>query len=256
MCEIFSSKTNKPYIIVVNLMNVMNAMNLKHVYNSIFLNYKSWTMIFLSIYFLERENYVCAIGTFFIMMFLAYYVHYCSHSDCWFPYNLTHIEHHNHANWVSHSIEILLECSIFIVALFVKNVLGLHFLNEWIILYFYLFYTTVHNINYSIFHVNGVHEKHHELINFNYGPDIFDIIFNTKKNPDSDLENTDHYIWNILVLTPLIAFIKYIYQNSSYEYKILGTCISGMISIIILLVLIFSSADLYIESSYTRPRSL
>ena len=45
---------------------------------------------------------------------------------------------------------------------------------------FGIFYTTVHNINYSIFHVNNIHEKHHNDVMYNYGPDIMDILMGTK----------------------------------------------------------------------------
>lgn len=221
---------------------------MNHVYSSILFNYKSWIFILLSIYFLERDNYFPALITFCIMMFLAYYIHYCSHLDYWFPYNLTHIEHHCHNNWFSHCIEILLEFSIFMIAITVKYVFGLTFCNEWIIIYFYLFYTTVHNVNYSIFHVNRIHEKHHESMTFNYGPDIFDIIFNTKKNPESDLENTDHYIWNILVLTPIVYGMKTVYNNSTDQWKRESKYIIGIIFTIVTTILVCSTADLYIDS--------
>jgi hypothetical protein len=226
--------------------------NMIHFIKSITLNYKSWLCIFASIYVIESENYIKAVFTFFLIMFLAYYIHYCSHLEYFFPYNLTHIEHHNHNNWFSHIIEIILEGSICICASSVNNLIGV--LNGWIILYFYLFYTTVHNINYSIFHVNSVHEKHHLLLDYNYGPDIFDVLFNTKKNPEHDLENTDHYIWNIILLTPLVFCMKSIYKNLSSEWKIKIKYMMSFVSMIIFTIIAASTADLYIDCGGTYQR--
>jgi len=76
--------------------------------------------------------------------------------------------------------------------------IDLSFLNSWAILLYYLIYTTVHNINYSIFHVNNVHENHHRLFNKNMGPDFCDLAFGTKHDPVNSIENTDHYLPNIV----------------------------------------------------------
>ena len=64
-------------------------------------------------------------------------------------------------------------------------------LDKWVMIFLYLVYTTTHNINYSIFHVNRTHELHHENIFTNMGPDICDILFETKNQENKE---DDEYI--------------------------------------------------------------
>ena len=54
--------------------------------------------------------------------------------------------------------------------------------------------------------------EHHLNINGNYFPDICDLIFNTKHNP-SDVENTDHWLPNIVAVTLIVLFTKQFYRN-------------------------------------------
>ena len=57
-----------------------------------------------------------------------------------------------------------------------------------------------------------MHMEHHLNINGNYFPDICDLLFNTKHNP-SDVENTDHWIPNIIAITIIVLIIKNVYRN-------------------------------------------
>ena len=77
--------------------------------------------------------------------------------------------------------------------------------------------SSTHNINYGQIHVNDVHWKHHLDYNVNYGPDICDIVFNTKYI--KFIENTDHCLPNIIIGTLIALLIKYTYQNSSEHNK-------------------------------------
>ena len=67
----------------------------------------------------------------------------------------------------------------------------------------FMLYTSIHYINYSYFHINNFHELHHKDTYKNIGPDICDIIFGTKykieNSNENTIENTDHYIPNILI---------------------------------------------------------
>jgi hypothetical protein len=91
------------------------------------------------------------------------------------------------------------------------------FFNSFLIIYIYFFYTTVHTINYSFFHVNNVHEFHHFNQLKNVGPDICDILFNTKHDVENQIENTDHYIPNIISGVILIYILKFIFKNFGNE---------------------------------------
>ena len=59
----------------------------------------------------------------------------------------------------------------------------------------------------------------------NIGPDICDIAFGTK-HPDSiEVENTNHYIPNVIIITMLILFIKYICNDNVKDILIKTTLI-------------------------------
>jgi hypothetical protein len=84
--------------------------------------------------------------------------------------------------------------------------IDLYFINSWIIIFLWLIYTTVHNINYGIFHVNEYHKIHHAEPITNIGPDFYDLLFGTKNKETEKSENIDHYIPNIITafIIPII----------------------------------------------------
>lgn len=69
------------------------------------------------------------------------------------------------------------------------------------------------------------------------GPDICDIIFSTKNKTDEDVENTNHYIPNILIITFVILFLKYICNNDKIQQNLLFfiTIIAGFFLIFIII---------------------
>ena len=217
-------------------------------YKSIVLNYKSWFLLLVSLFFIDK-NITSSFITFILMFFLGHIAHYCNHIDSTYPFNIVHLYHHSHNNMFSHLIQILLEFNSLLSIIFLKyivifqyNINILPFINDWAIVFFYFFYTTVHNVNYSIFHVNHIHELHHKTYTQNIGPDIADIILGTKLNPDKDLENTDHYIFNITLSTLCVLFLKFIFNkipNLNYLFFI--------IYLIGLIVLLFFTIDLFIK---------
>ena len=74
-------------------------------------------------------------------------------------------------------------------------------------------------MNYSIFHVNNVHENHHKLLLLNLGPDFCDILFQTKFDVKQSLENTDHYLGNILFAVLVVLIGKLIWHHASSNEK-------------------------------------
>ncbi len=173
---------------------------------SIKLNYKTVLLQLLAIYFLKGENYsfLGSVLTVLLAMAFSHIIHFMSHVPAAYPFNITHVYHHNNSDWFAAFIQCVLEFVAVTSIIFFKDGLkfflsiDLSFLNSWAILLYYLIYTTVHNINYSIFHVNNVHENHHRLINKNMGPDFCDLAFGTKHDPINSIENLDHYLPNIV----------------------------------------------------------
>ena len=86
------------------------------------------------------------------------------------------------------------------------------------VLLFAIFYSSVHNVNYGIFRVNDVHYLHHKHMLTNIGPDICDIIFKSKNSSNKQVENTNHYIPNIIIGTIIVLILKYFYYKDDF-YK-------------------------------------
>lgn len=205
-------------------------------------NLKSWSILFIAIYLIsEKSQFHKGLITMFIIIFISYYGHYISHlKRDWF--RISHYYHHENDNFFSNFIQIILELSCALTTIFLNYFLLNNRLDKWVIIYMYIFYTTIHNINYSIFKVNKTHELHHSNLKTNFGPDICDILYDTKnKNIEKKeyIENTDHYIPNIIIILILILILKKIYEiynldkvcsqifNVLYVITILILCISN-----------------------------
>lgn len=95
---------------------------------------------------------------------------------------------------------------VFILILIAKS------LNYWMALIWGLFYATFHIINYTVIK-QKVHEQHHENSNTNYGIDVWDIIFNTKKN--EELEVFNNTLINIIIILGIIILINILLKKKS-----------------------------------------
>lgn len=135
--------------------------------------------------------------------------------------NRAHIYHHEHTDWTSHAIQVCVELAasfspMVILYYFMDLKDNVFLFDPYVFMLFSIFYTSVHNVNYGMFHVNQTHYKHHLDYAVNYGPDICDIVFNTKY-PENDVENTDHYIPNILVATVLTYLFRHFYERTEHK---------------------------------------
>jgi hypothetical protein len=189
---------------------------LQQIWTSLRLNYKSWLLIFISLFMLpDSSSILNKFFTFFIMLLLCYWAHYFAHLSS--KNTTVHSYHHNNNNLFSHFIQILLEFYTIIFLIPFTYVSNIQVFNPWVIIFVYIFYSTVHNINYSVFHVNNTHEAHHACVETNIGPDICDIIFDTKGG--TPIENTDHYIINIVCSLLIVIFLNKIWVHSNDDYK-------------------------------------
>lgn len=211
---------------------------INNIYNSIKLNYKSWITLIISTIVLSWSNVHYGLMEYILNTFILYFGHVLSHLNLFYPLNYGHIYHHENVNFISSFIQILIEIfAVMTLYIFIIVIFGVNCLNPYTVLMFSIFYTTVHNINYSIFHVNDIHEKHHKNIKCNYGPDIVDIIMDTKYDPENDLENTDHYIPNIIVATIIAYLIKRYNETLNINDKEGLLIILGYIYVLIFIIL-------------------
>lgn len=193
--------------------------NLNNIQKSVVMNYKSWLLLIIALITISSTNGIQGLGnglaTFGILFIASHLLHYWAHFKQAYPQNIVHLYHHEHNNFFSHFIQIVVEFVALMSFMWLKyNISAMNFLNEWVIIFFYLFYTTIHNINYSILHVNRVHEMHHKLRIKNMGPDICDILFGTKYDVENAMENTDHYIPNILICLTITLLLKSFWERT------------------------------------------
>ena len=198
--------------------------HLEHIIESFKINYKMWIVFILSCILLSPNfNIFKGIIIYMVCMLQAYWAHRVAHHYLFFFFNRAHIYHHENTDPMSHIVQVCIEISAVYLPFFMMYLLDfkddIFPLDPYIFIMFSFFYTSVHNINYGQLHVNEVHYKHHLNYEVNYGPDICDIIFKTKYPIDS-IENTDHYIPNIIVSTIIALLCKFIYTTSNYKQQI------------------------------------
>lgn len=204
-------------------------------------NLKIWCLFAICLWIVGKDNFPKTIATFLFMLFMVYFVHLESHNVRNFL-TISHHYHHEQNNWLSHGIQILIEMQFGLFLPVVNEFLLGDILDRWVVIFLYIFYTTVHNINYSLFHVNRTHELHHKNIFTNIGPDICDALFQTKNQENSEddgyIEDIGHYGWNIVIGTIIVLLIKYLYSNPVNKLLMDGMSYASLvfISIIILLV--------------------
>jgi hypothetical protein len=228
---------------------------LEDILYSLKINYKTWLSFFIAIYFLYSHNFIIGIINFIIFFLLSYFGHYISHMKFIKLFNPVHTYHHTKNNLFSFITELLYEFVMATAFTFFKISLLfifnntyfsniLEYINIPINILIFMFYTSVHYINYSYFHINNVHELHHKNIHKNLGPDICDIIFGTKYEIKNTIENTDHYIPNILISFLIIYLTIQIYKNSNskniFKYTFFYTYLFSLIILFFSNIYIFT----------------
>lgn len=138
----------------------------------------------------------------FIITIYIYFIHRLIHSipKEWNIHTQFHHRSDINTNYLlSYIVETILNIMFFVSFYWIKILFKLDFIDNILIVYYCIAYTTAHMINYSIFHLGGNHAKHHEIKEnvCNYGPDIMDHIFNT--SCDGKFEDINHLIVNYLL---------------------------------------------------------
>jgi hypothetical protein len=213
-----------------------------NVLTSIKTNYLSWIVILLSISIVSQPFIAAGFITFFSLLLFAYFVHRGSH-DFRNVFTILHHYHHENDNFFSHFSQIILELSLGMLVVPFYYYLGNNYINIWTAILFTLFYSTVHNYNYGQLRVNDVHFLHHKEINTNIGPDVCDIAFNTKNKKNTEVENTNHYIPNIIIITILVLIVKHFVYNS--DLKDISLNIFCVLMVVFALFISISSIYLY-----------
>lgn len=164
-------------------------------------------------YFTLR-NYLLSSFTFFIITLWTYVIHRLFHS---YPdtFGILHHTHHmDNSNMILCIFDNIFNfftiggAILLIPLMYIKNKWNIYLLNPFVILIWSLVYSTYHTINYHVLEMNSTHREHHEELTYNYGPEWFDIMFYTKKE-DSNIEDMNSGIFNIIVVSSIILCILY-----------------------------------------------
>jgi branched-subunit amino acid transport protein AzlD len=136
--------------------------------------------------------------------------------------SIAHSYHHENPNLFGNILNAIIEYLGLMGNIVIKYItaqfgVNFFFINEWLIVFLYLIYTTVHNINYGYLKVNNYHTKHHHDYRTNIGPDIFDYLFNTKNKETLEMECIDHYIPNIICSFIIVCCLKNVHENINKE---------------------------------------
>lgn len=192
--------------------NLMNCFK----YNSIFYIIFYALALYISAI---TGNFINGAITIYVIILFSYFSHRAAHSI--FPYNIFHLIHHkdehNHKwwailiEWVTNFLQV---SGIILIPLnmILEKQLKMKLLNEYVILYYSIVYTTHHMINYHNMKID-THIRHHQNENTNYGPDLLDVLMGTK--PDNSMfEDLRWSIINSLVSTVIILLVYNKFRNS------------------------------------------
>ena len=133
----------------------------------------------------ERSGFAAILGLSF-MYFWVYFFHRCLHelpTEGPLRYINTHwIFHHQPlkilARWVELLLETINDSAMSLTVLWLQGMTGIWLVPTSVILFYAIWYTSVHIVNYSIIG-SPVHKDHHKNVGTNFGPDVLDQLFGT-----------------------------------------------------------------------------
>jgi hypothetical protein len=192
---------------------MISKVSVLQTYESVKMNWTMWLAYTIALLLVARDDIVLGVGTFFALVGGAYFVHRFSHLEKNF-FTILHHYHHENNNWFAYVSQLMMEL-LFGVVVAPTSYAG-YGMNPYVVLLFVLVYSSVHNVNYGLLKVNAVHSRHHENIHQNIGPDVCDILFQTKHG---EPEDTSHYVPNIIAATTVVLLIKHHHVLESVNWK-------------------------------------
>jgi hypothetical protein len=173
----------------------------------------------MSLLALPEYTYANAMVQAMIILFWSYSGHVLAHhiSSDW-PFNILnpHVYLHHQKSisiprWLELVIESLVNFSGFLILYIIQQLLGLKLFSTSLLLGAALLYIIIHILDYSIIGKED-HKLHHEKTFCNYDPEYFDIIFNTRCDPDKPYTNMSWEIPHIIFGFTLALILKSIYN--------------------------------------------
>ena len=133
--------------------------------DSMLLNYKTWILFIGCSTILCDNNIYLGVTTFLYIYFIIYIAHYLFHVNLCYTnmYSIAHCYHHVSSDFFSLAMNGITEFLMAANIIAIKHIYEsfftwkLWFINEWVSLFAYIVYTTIHNINYSYLRINNYH---------------------------------------------------------------------------------------------------
>jgi sterol desaturase/sphingolipid hydroxylase (fatty acid hydroxylase superfamily) len=150
--------------------------------------------------------------TIVLVLAFSYFSHRASHHI--FPYNIFHKVHHteeHNKKWWARLLEWVVNFlqigGIMLIPLnmYLEKWSGMKLLNNYVILYYAIVYTTHHMINYHNMKIDS-HVRHHQDEKTNYGPDYMDVLMGTKQD-NTTFEDMRWSIMNSLAATMIVMAV-------------------------------------------------
>ena len=200
--------------------------NIINFFKCLCLNYKIVVLLLVCCGYFSCPNIYFGYISLVYTNFISYMFHVLSHVSKISILNKLHLYHHTHNTLFGYFTEFIFEIVTFLVIpIIIKYAFYLTFINEYVLLFTFLIFTSVHLVNYSYIHVNHSHEKHHAQVHLNlpnikhnhkvsnFGPVYMDVLFGTNYKPYKQCENYDHAILNTLFSFCFVFILKYLWEN-------------------------------------------
>jgi len=147
------------------------------------------------------------------MYFWVYFFHRALHflpTEGPLKYINTHwIFHHQPLKILDRRVELLLETVndlvMSLIVLWLQGMTGIWIIPTSVILFYAIWYTSVHIVNYSIIG-SPVHRNHHKNVGTNFGPDVLDHLFGTNHEPEK--EDIIYLAPNLVIAFGIVFLLK------------------------------------------------
>jgi len=160
----------------------------------------------------ERSMVSAILGLSF-MYFWVYFFHRALHflpTEGPLKYINTHwIFHHQPLKILDRRVELALEMvndlAMSLTVLWIQGMTGIWVVPTSVILFYAIWYTSVHIVNYSVIG-SQIHRDHHKNVGTNFGPDVLDHAFGT--NHESKKEDLIDLAPNMVITFGIVMLLK------------------------------------------------
>jgi len=186
------------------------------------------SILTLLISYFSDKRYILSIITIIIVTFITWLGHYLLHHYCKYNpiawiHSITHHSPFRHTFMGKFIEYVILEFFFFgggillFIVLYIHSKFNYFILNPYVILWWSIAVPYIHEIHYHILKYSSFHKAHHDNSNYNYSPDNWDVIMNTKED-NTEFENEVAALPHLAVLAVIIIcfihsrfdFIEYI----------------------------------------------